>query len=122
VTFLINIYAPKPFLIPLSADRHIQGDSIFAFYVHGSVHLESMSVIDQQDATSFSFYALQTALHVSGDTCTHHQERELTVITVSGTDRTVCYLPLSLRNQNATCCNYSLLVLLMMGDGITRNM
>jgi hypothetical protein len=36
----------------------------------------SISVIVQQDATLFSFYSLQTALHVSGDTFTHHQEHE----------------------------------------------
>jgi hypothetical protein len=35
-----------------------------------------MSIIVQQDATSYSFYSLQTALHVSGDNFTHHQERE----------------------------------------------
>jgi hypothetical protein len=63
-----------------------------------------MSIIVQQDATSYSFYSLQTAQHVSGDTFNHHhQEREQTVITASGTDRTVCYL-------------------MMMGEGITRNM
>jgi hypothetical protein len=35
-----------------------------------------MSIVIQQDATLYSFYSLQTALHVSGDTFTHHQERE----------------------------------------------
>jgi hypothetical protein len=46
------------------------------FYIHGSVHRESMSVIIQQDAILYSFYSLQTALHASGDIFTHHQERE----------------------------------------------
>jgi hypothetical protein len=32
---------------------------------------------------------LQTALHVSGDTLTHHQEHTQTVITTSGTGRNV---------------------------------
>jgi len=44
------------------------------FYVHGSVHRESMSIIVQQDATKYSFIIfLQTALHVSGNNFTHHQ-------------------------------------------------
>jgi hypothetical protein len=46
------------------------------FCVHGSVNRESMSVIVQQDVTSYSFYSMPTALHVSGDTFTHHQEHE----------------------------------------------
>jgi hypothetical protein len=29
----------------------------------------------QQDATSYSLFYLETALHVSGGTSTHHQER-----------------------------------------------
>jgi hypothetical protein len=32
-------------------------------------------------------YSLQTALHVSGKTFTHHQELEYIVITASGSDR-----------------------------------
>jgi len=45
------------------------------FYVHGSMQRESMSIIVQQGATIYSFIIfLQTALHVSGDTFTHHQE------------------------------------------------
>jgi hypothetical protein len=45
-------------------------------YVHGSMHRESVSIIVQQDATLYSFYSLQTALHVSGDIFTHHKEHE----------------------------------------------
>ena len=60
------------------------------FYVHGSVHRESMSKIVQRDATIYSFIIfLQTALHVSDDTLIHHQECTQTVITTSGTVRTV---------------------------------
>jgi len=33
----------------------------------------------------YTVYFLQTALHVSGDTFTHHQEHMLIVITASGT-------------------------------------
>jgi hypothetical protein len=46
------------------------------FYVHGSVHREPVSITVQQDATLYSFYSLQTARHVSGDTFTHHQVHE----------------------------------------------
>ena len=49
-----------------------------------------MSIIVQQDATIYSFIIiLQTALHVSDDTLIHHQEHTQTVITTSGTCRTV---------------------------------
>jgi len=60
------------------------------FYVHGSVHRESMTIIVQQDATIYSFIIfLQTALHVSDNTLIHHQEHTQTVITASITVRTV---------------------------------
>ena len=49
-----------------------------------------MSIIFQRDATIYSFIIfLQTAVHVSGDTLIHHQEHTQTVITTSGTGRTV---------------------------------
>ena len=82
------------------------------FYVHGSVHRESMSIIVQQDATIYSFFFiifLQTALHVSDVTLIHHQEHIQSVITTSSTGRTVF----------ATV--RSLSVLLMMDDRIIRN-
>ena len=54
------------------------------------MHRESVSIIVQQDATINSFIIfLQTALHVSDDTLIHHQEHTQTVITTSGTGRTV---------------------------------
>ena len=63
---------------------------ISEFYVHGSVHCESMSIIVQQDATVHSFIIfLQTAVHISDDTLIHHQEHTQTVITTSGTCWTV---------------------------------
>ena len=62
----------------------------YFFYVHGSMHRESMSIIVQRDATIYSFIIfLQTSLHVSDDTLIHHQEYTQTVITTSGTGRTV---------------------------------
>jgi len=45
------------------------------FNVHGSVHPKNILIYIQQDASLHSFY-LETALHVSGGTITHHQERK----------------------------------------------
>ena len=60
------------------------------FYVRGSVQRESVTIIVQQDATIYSFIIfLQTTLHVSDDTLIHHQEHTQTVITTSGTGRSV---------------------------------
>jgi hypothetical protein len=45
------------------------------FNVHGSVHLKNILIYIQQDATLHRLFYLETALHVSGGTTTHHQER-----------------------------------------------
>jgi hypothetical protein len=45
------------------------------FNVHGSVHHNNIPVYIQQDATLCSLFYLETALHVSGCTSTHHHER-----------------------------------------------
>jgi hypothetical protein len=42
--------------------------------VHGSVHCKNILVYIQQDATLHNLFYLETALHVSGGTTTHHQE------------------------------------------------
>jgi hypothetical protein len=47
-----------------------------AFNVYGSVHRNNILIYIQQDATLHSSFYLKTALHVSGDTTTHHQERK----------------------------------------------
>ena len=53
------------------------------------MHRESVSIIVQKDATIYIFIIfLQTALHVSSDTLTHHQEHMQTVFTASGTGLT----------------------------------
>jgi len=44
------------------------------FNVHGSVHRDNILIYIQQDATLHSLFYLETALHVSGGTITHHQE------------------------------------------------
>ena len=50
----------------------------------------TLSIIVQQDATVYYFILfLQTALCVSDDTLIHHQEHTQTVITASGTGRSV---------------------------------
>jgi hypothetical protein len=43
--------------------------------VHGSVHRKYIPTYIQKDATLHSLLYLETALHVSGVTSTHHQER-----------------------------------------------
>ena len=45
------------------------------FNVHGSVHRKNILIYIQQDATLHSLFYLETALHVSGGSTTHHQER-----------------------------------------------
>jgi len=46
------------------------------FDVHGSVHRKYSPIYIQQDAALHSLLYLKTALHVSGVTSTHHQERK----------------------------------------------
>ena len=46
------------------------------FNVHGSVHRNNIRIYIQQDATLHSLFCLETALHVSGGTSTHYQERK----------------------------------------------
>ena len=56
---------------PKTAYEHIR-----IFNVHGSVHHNDVLIYIQQDATLHSLFYLGTALHVSGGTITHHQERK----------------------------------------------
>ena len=44
------------------------------FSVRGSVHRNTILTYIQQDATLHSLFYLETALHVSGGTSTHHRE------------------------------------------------
>jgi hypothetical protein len=44
--------------------------------IHGSVHHKNIPIYIQQDATLYNLFYLETALHVSGGTSTHHQERK----------------------------------------------
>ena len=47
---------------------------LLLFNVHGSVHRNYILIYIQQDAMLHSLFYLETALHVSGGTITHHQE------------------------------------------------
>jgi len=40
------------------------------------VHRNNIPIYIQQDATLYSLFYLETALHVSGGTSTHHQEHK----------------------------------------------
>jgi hypothetical protein len=51
-----------------------QGPTVFN--VHGSVHRINILIYIQQGAMLHSLFYLETALHVSGGTSTHHQERK----------------------------------------------
>jgi hypothetical protein len=44
--------------------------------VHGSVHRKNILIYIQRDATLHNLFNVETALHVSGGTITHHQERK----------------------------------------------
>jgi len=48
----------------------------FGFNVHGSVHRKNILIYNQQDATLHILFYLETALHVSCGTITHHQKRK----------------------------------------------
>ena len=48
----------------------------FFFNVRGSVHRNNILIYIQQDAALHGLFYLETALHVSGGTTTHHQERK----------------------------------------------
>ena len=48
----------------------------YKFNVHGSLHRKNILIYIQQDATLHSLFYLETAVHVSGGTTTHPQERK----------------------------------------------
>jgi len=54
---------------------YLNNISLF-FNVHGSVHRKNILIYVQQYATLHSLFYLETALHVTGGTSTHHQERK----------------------------------------------
>ena len=56
--------------------HHILHVSRIRVNFHGSVHRINIVIYIQQDATLDSLFYLESALHVSGGTITHHQERK----------------------------------------------
>ena len=83
------------------------------FDVHGSVHRKNILIYIQQDATLHSLFYPETALHVSGGTSTHHQDRKQLY-----PQHLVFVIPLLLSAAiaagssngmtNTKCCRYSL--------------
>jgi hypothetical protein len=61
-------------LLALLGAHHILHISRIRVNIHGSVHRKNILIYIQQDATLHSLFYLETALHVSGGTSTHHQE------------------------------------------------
>ena len=55
---------------------HTRQNIYYEFHVHGSVHRKNILICIQQDVTLHSLFYLETALHVSGGTTTHYQERK----------------------------------------------
>ena len=55
---------------------HEARDYFQTFNVHGSLYRNNILIYIQQYATLYSLFYLETALHVSGSTTTHHQERK----------------------------------------------
>jgi hypothetical protein len=75
------------------------------------VHRKNILIYVQQDKTLHSLFYLETALHVSGGTTTHHQERKQLYL-----QHLVFVTPLMLSAA------IQLFAFLMMGGGTTRNM
>ena len=92
-------------------DRLFAGKKLF-FNVYGSVHRKNIPIYIQQDATLHSLFYLETAVHVSGGTTTHHQERKQLYL-----QHLVFVTPLLLHATiaagssngvtNTRCCRYS---------------
>jgi hypothetical protein len=74
--------------------------SLYVCNVHGSVHRNNILLYIQQDATLYSLFYLETALHVSGGTITHHQERIQLYLQHMLLSHRYCYLPLSWKSWN----------------------
>jgi hypothetical protein len=60
----------------LEANSSSVGQETDLFNVYGSAHLNYFLIYIQQGSTLHSLLYLGTALHVSGGTSTHHQERK----------------------------------------------
>jgi len=85
------------------------------------VHQKNILIYIQQDKTLHSLFYQETALHVSGGTTTHHQERKqlylqhLAIVTP-------LLLPAAMRQVAVTVLYIQSFALLMMDGCTTRNM
>jgi hypothetical protein len=75
---------------------------VINFNVHGSVHCKNILIYIQKDATLHSLFYLETALHVSGGTITHHQECKQLYL------QHLVFVKYGLTNTR--CCRYSCFV------------
>ena len=85
VCILLFLFYPKEvddLIIGSTQLRFPEGGLYFTRYSNILIYI-------QQDATLHSLFYLETALHVSGGTITHHQEGKTTVSTASGICHTV---------------------------------
>jgi len=57
----------------MAGTSHVCVGVYISFNVHGSVRHKNILIYIQQDAMLHSIFYLETALHVSGGTSTHHQ-------------------------------------------------
>jgi len=76
-------------MLPYFMLTGLQVSLYIVYNIHGSVHRNNIVIHIQQDAMLHSLFYLEAALHVSGGTITHHQERKTTVSTASGICHTV---------------------------------
>ena len=68
---MLSVYKPYWLKKKRGSQHHLR--KFQQFQVHGSVHRNNIPTYIQQDATLHSLFYLETALHVSGGTTTHHQ-------------------------------------------------
>jgi hypothetical protein len=71
-----NNFNPDYTLYTLRSQNWTSLKLYYKFNVHGSVHHNNILIYIQQYATLHSLFYLQTALHVSVGTITHHRERK----------------------------------------------
>jgi len=110
----LNIF-PLTYSFPNSCNFYMYAKpTIVEFNVHGFVHRNNVLIYIQQEATLHSLFYLETALHISGGTSTHHQQRKQLYL-----QHLVFVTPLLLSAaiaadsnngvSNTRCCRYSCL-------------
>jgi len=71
---LLHIWRQSPPRGTGQIDLHFKKFKSSEFNVHVSVHRNNILIYIQHDAMLHSLFYVETALHVSGGTSTHHQE------------------------------------------------